>query len=212
MSKNSTVASAKSVKIVQMFLQILWYLGWVAVIIQLSLLVAVSFSDFRIKYVHLPIDVSYQSSDSEPVASPLTSPSSMPITGFSDLVVEAEMMDDYQGIVLLIPTLLLAGYMIIVLQLRRFLQTVRDGNPFISENPRRLRLIGWLVTLGAPLMGFLNHIYGRVFVHLVEIPEATLEVSKDVYPFVIFVGLIILVIAHVFDIGVKLQEEQNLTV
>lgn len=207
-----TVKSAKSVGFVWKLLQLFWYLGWLAAILLFGLLVMINFTDFRIKYVHLPVEVSYENIDGQQVASPLTSPSSVAVVGFSDLVVEADLMADYMGVMLLIPSLLMVGYLMIVFHLRRFLQTVREGNPFVPENPKRLRLIGWLVTLGAPVMGLLTHIYGRVFVHFVKIPGATLEVTKDIYPFVIIPGLIILVIAHVFEIGVKIQEEQNLTI
>ncbi|MCP4568049.1 MAG: DUF2975 domain-containing protein [FCB group bacterium] len=212
MSRNNTADSRKSVKLVGIVIQIFWYLGWMAVAMQLALLALVSFTDFHIKYIQLPIEVSFQTTSGEQIASSLTSSASMPIVGFSDPVVEAEMMADYQGLVLMIPTLLLAGYMTIVLQLRRFIKTVRGGDPFSPDNPKRLRLIGWLVTLGAPVVGILNQIYGRVFIHLVDVPGATLEVNKDIYPFVIFAGLLILIIARVFEVGVKIQEDQKLTI
>ena len=96
--------------------------------------------------------------------------------------------------------------------MRLFLRSVRRGSPFSRENPKILRGIGYTVAAGGPVVGTVNHIYGMVFIHSVDFPGAAVAVTMNVYPFVMFLGLIILVIAQVFDYGVKLQTEQDLTV
>jgi hypothetical protein len=47
---------------------------------------------------------------------------------------------------------------------------------------------------------------------MVDFPGATINVQMNPHPFVMLLGLVILVIAQVFDYGVKLQAEQDLTV
>ena len=117
-----------------------------------------------------------------------------------------------QGYLLLIPAALALGMLWIVFQLRQFLRSVRKGTPFNRENPRILRRIGYAVAVAGPVVGILNYIYGKVLVHFVDFPGATVDVPMNVYPFVMFLGLVIVVIAQVFDYGVKLQTEQDLTV
>ena len=135
-----------------------------------------------------------------------------PIVGYEGrVIVDATHMRN-PAVWLLIPTLIVAGYLFVVFQLRRVLRNVRQGQPFARDNARRLRIIGYMTLISGPAYGLLAHIYGRVHQYQLDIPDATINVPIDVYPFAIFAGLIVLVIAQVFDYGARLQSEQDLTV
>jgi hypothetical protein len=114
--------------------------------------------------------------------------------------------------VMVIPVALMLGYIWIGYHLRQFLKTVRRGMPFDPENARRLRLIGIGVTAAGPVYGSLQFLYGKIFMNLVNIPGATIDVTMDVYPFAIFAGLVILTLSQVFAYGARLQADQSLTV
>jgi len=97
-------------------------------------------------------------------------------------------------------------------QLRGVLCTLRDGKPFAPANARRLRRIAWLAILGelvrAAVVFFENQYPASHFVseglHFSARPEVNV--------FAIVNGLVILVIAEVFRIGTRLDEDQSLTV
>jgi hypothetical protein len=62
------------------------------------------------------------------------------------------------------------------------------------------------------VVGLLSHVYGSAYKHLVDFPGAVINVPFEAHPFVMFLGLVILVIAQVFDYGVTLQTDHDLTV
>ncbi|HUU45604.1 MAG TPA: DUF2975 domain-containing protein [Acidobacteriota bacterium] len=190
--------------------QILWYAGWVAAAINVALILATATSSFEVKYVRLPIEVTFD----QPLSTSYdhTTSETLPVVGYEGRVkVEAENMRWQTGW-LFIPALLLAGYLFIAYLLRAFIRTVRDGSPFIRENPKRLRTIGYCIAAAGPVYGILNFLYARVHLYQIDIPDACLEVPIDIHPLAIFLGLVILIIAQVFDYGVRLQTDQDLTV
>lgn len=203
--------SRRSLKIIAVFFEVAWYLTWVAVALSIALLVVVNVTDFRVKYIHLPMQVDYRNTEITPDFGSERPSSDLVVKGFSDLIVDASEAP-MQGYFLWIPALLSLGLLWIVQQVRQFLRSVRKGTPFIPENARILRRIGYVVTLGGPIIGILTFIYGMAYQSMVDFPGADVTVPMNVYPFVMFLGLVILVIAQVFDYGVKLQAEQDLTV
>lgn len=111
---------------------------------------------------------------------------------------------------------LLVGLLSLILwalsQLRGVLRTLRDGKPFEPANARRLRRIAWLAILGelvrAAVVFFENQYAASHFVS----EGLHFSARPDVNVFAIVNGLVILVIAEVFRIGARLDEDQSLTV
>ena len=111
---------------------------------------------------------------------------------------------------------LLVGSLTLVLwvlsQLRALFYTLREGKPFVPANAQRIRRIAWVTILGevlrATVVFFENYYAATHFVseglHFTARPELNV--------FAIFNGLIILVVAEVFRIGARLDEDQSLTV
>ena len=85
----------------------------------------------------------------------------------------------------------------ILYHLRCFFRLVAQGHPFAPEIPRRTRSIG----------------YAIIWLHYLDaLPGPHLIVGGGWSAELIFIGLVILVLARVFEVGVGMQEEQNLTV
>ena len=107
----------------------------------------------------------------------------------------------------------LALWLLILHRLKGFTASLRSGRPFVEENGRRLRTIGlavvgmWAVTV---LTGAAVHAYARG--HFVLEEQGSIALGFDVNPLMLFVGLMLLVIAEVFRIGTRLQEEQDATI
>jgi hypothetical protein len=120
------------------------------------------------------------------------------------------------GIFLSTTALLVALYLAIglwvLVQLRAVFRTLRDGRPFVAANAMRIRWIGSAVIVGEvvqSLVGFGGNAYAKA--HF-----AADALRFDAWPsidvFAIIHGLIILVIAEVFRVGARLDEDQSLTI
>jgi hypothetical protein len=96
--------------------------------------------------------------------------------------------------------------------LRDFFRTLRDGQPFVPANAIRLRRIAYLVIalelLRAGLVFMSNIVVANNFVAT----GLRFDARLDLNVFAIVHGLIILVIAEVFRVGTRLDEDQSLTV
>ena len=66
--------------------------------------------------------------------------------------------------------------------------------------------------ISGPVVGVMNYIYGLKYMSQIDIPGAVVDLDPDLYPLAIVLGLLIIVVGHVYDIGVRLQVEQDLTV
>lgn len=112
----------------------------------------------------------------------------------------------------LIVIVILAFALYVISQLRGVVRTVGAGQPFVPENALRIRRVA-LALIAGELAGsaivFAENYYAMTYV-----PVAGLQF--DAWPRVDVVsigyGLIILVIAEVFRIGTRLDEEQSLTI
>ncbi len=105
-------------------------------------------------------------------------------------------------------------YLFVAFMMRKIVRTARDGKPFTFENVRRVRLIGIIVMLLGPLQSLVHYLVALGYVEHLKIPGA--EVSAGITAGwtmnSLLLGLLILVLAQVFDMGVRLQSDSDLTV
>lgn len=117
--------------------------------------------------------------------------------------------------------------LIIFLFVRAFVNSLNDQSVFTNENVKRLRIIGILLLLAAPLNMlqdyFMQSIVDDYFIHNIFSLEGGISRRLGFWfgsstangTFVsswIVAGLIILVIAEVFKQGLRMKEEQDLTI
>lgn len=120
------------------------------------------------------------------------------------------------GMVLTTTALLAALYIAIALwvlvQLRAVFRTLRDGRPFVADNAKRIRWIGYAVIF-VEVVKSLALYGGNAYARTHFAADA---LRFDAWPtidvFAIIYGLIILVIAEVFRTGARLDEDQSLTI
>ncbi len=109
----------------------------------------------------------------------------------------------------------LALFMVVVVQLRGFFSTAIERRPFVRRNARRIRIIGLAFIVGGAAkvlhsLGF--YLYLR---KTFQIEGATLYLGafkNGINLDSILLGVVVLVIAEIFNVGAALQEEQELTV
>jgi hypothetical protein len=106
--------------------------------------------------------------------------------------------------------LLLAGLWL----LRGFLRSVLAGDPFGAANVRRLRGVGFILVLGAPLVELLNHsLRQQLFDNLPPHPSLNLGLPGFAIPGNALVGgLGAFILAEVLAYGLRLREDVEGTV
>ncbi len=97
-------------------------------------------------------------------------------------------------------------------QLLNFLDEVTNARLFVRQNAAAIRKIGWVVALYAPVAGLIQYLMTWALIDRVRLTGATLGFGFYVDISTVFLGLIIVVIAQIFDEGVKLKEEHDLTI
>ena len=211
MAELNRISKSRPLQIAWFFTNLLYWLGWLAAAMLFFLIIIMWTTDFEVKYARLPVQVEYAENSRGDIENSITSPRSIPVAGFNYLKVRADRLPGLNSMMLM-PAVLLAGFIWILFLLRRFLRNVRKGSPFAPDNPCHLKTIGWLVTIGGPVFGLFEFIYAKAYINLVDLPGATLTPVTDVHPFVIIAGLIIVVVASVYDAAVKIKSEADLTI
>lgn len=98
----------------------------------------------------------------------------------------------------------------IIHHLRKLVRTVEQGHPFDNENPGSIRRIAYGVFLWVPL-----RIFSKIMLEgISEVTQGGAFIDLLVRDFMIpvFLGTVILVIAKVFETGVRLRQDQSLTI
>lgn len=127
--------------------------------------------------------------------------------GLPEKVLRAHLFVQY--IVIL---LMLSIGLLIIYQLRRIFATMAGKTPFVGENVRRIRIIGIAVIIGSLLNTIARIMIGIYISSIVHVPGVELYANHKVDFGGIFLGGVTIILSEVFRYGVRLQEEQDHTV
>jgi len=109
-----------------------------------------------------------------------------------------------------------ALFFIGIVQMANMFEDVSRGKPFVLENARRLRNVGYCMAGGAIFTLLAQTAVMLLFRNEIMMKDASFAwywyVKSVLNPGLLFGGLIVIVISEVFRLGNKLQEEQELTV
>jgi hypothetical protein len=115
-----------------------------------------------------------------------------------------------------VSVLLAVGFLSLVLsvltQLRHIFRNLSRGLVFIPENARRMRRVGVTVIVGEVARAGLVYFWGYYTSLHFTANGLRFAASTDISGITIMGGFAILVIAEVFREGVRLQDEQSLTI
>ncbi len=112
----------------------------------------------------------------------------------------------------LIVIVILAFALYVVTQLRGVFWTLIAGRPFVPENAMRIRRVALAVIVGelaSSAIVFAENYYAMTYM---TIPGLQFDAWPRVDVVSVGYGLIIFVIAEVFRVGTRLDEEQSLTI
>ncbi len=97
----------------------------------------------------------------------------------------------------------------IVYHVRDVLDSIRDGEPFSRENVRRLRKIGVALLVYAPVKALLYFYTALRYLDRVSVTDARADVDVVFHFDIIAVGLVILIVAQLIDVGARVYEERD---
>jgi len=100
----------------------------------------------------------------------------------------------------------------VVFLLRRVFRAVVSGDPFKSRNSLYLRWTGYLIIAVEILDKALVFVLSAEVVSDLSIPGARLSAKFDWDFSGVFIGLVIVAIAHLFELAARIQREQELTI
>jgi hypothetical protein len=123
----------------------------------------------------------------------------------------------YLAMTALVMAVSLAFVLWVLSQLRAVFRTLRAGTPFVPDNVARIRRIGYAVILGElarTVLVFVSnyHVLSHFFVSSFSAERVRFTAWPDLSIATIVHGAIIVVLAEVFKVGTRLDEEQSLTV
>jgi serine phosphatase RsbU (regulator of sigma subunit) len=99
----------------------------------------------------------------------------------------------------------LAVVLFVLNRLRAIFRTLRDQNPFVARNASRIRMIGIVLVLGVLANAGLGGWHAEGVIRDFSIAGLTLEADRSVNTWVIFSGLILLMLAEVFRLGADMK-------
>jgi hypothetical protein len=112
----------------------------------------------------------------------------------------------------------LALYLLIFVKLRGFLLTLKEGDPFISENAGRIRTLGIVVIICEMLrtatdFSVVYYLKGNITSPIFDVTTLPLEFYLEYLRLdLIIIGLAVLVFSEIFRLGAIMREEQRLTI
>jgi hypothetical protein len=104
------------------------------------------------------------------------------------------------------------AHVVILRQLRYILATLAAGDPFVPENARRLRLIGWSVVVLELARYAIQAGTALIVAHFGQPASGALEVAFRPSFAAWTAALVLFVLAHVFREGARLRQQDQLTI
>jgi len=211
MTTESSIANASAVRFSLVLVNVLYWLAWIGAGIGILVMIAFAFGSFDSVYIWLPLEAEFSSGESVSSLSSSTA-DGISIVGFSQPKVPLNQLDSGYLLIVLPLIVVIAAALWLFHSLRRFLRNVRAGQIFAAENPGLLNRVGWIVVVAGPALGIIQLILGLSYLSLLDFPGVSISVDADFHWEMVLAGLVILVIAKVYDVAVQMKADAELTV
>jgi len=99
-----------------------------------------------------------------------------------------------------------------IILLRRVLSTTAGGRPFDRLNPSRLNRLGWVIVFSSAVASVIQYFLSKWVLSRFEPATVPLSPSMDIHQEWILCGLLVLVLAAIWNEAVRMAEEQSLTI
>lgn len=157
----------------------------------------------------MPLKIVYYESEAEiAIEGKNRFPAVLSTSGLAYIAVGAELWAIFIPMIIIILTLTFY----LLNQFRLIVRSVIKGDPFNDENPRRLKILGCFLTLAGPIEGLIGYTFTKPYAARMIIEGAKVSAYLDLHLRTVFSGLLILALAWVFESGIKMRKEQELTI
>jgi serine phosphatase RsbU (regulator of sigma subunit) len=99
----------------------------------------------------------------------------------------------------------LSVVLLVLNQLRAIFRSLRDQNPFVAPNASRIRMIGIVLVLGELASAGLGAWLAQRVTRDISVTGLTFKANLSINAWVIFSGLILLMLAEVFRMGAEMK-------
>jgi hypothetical protein len=96
--------------------------------------------------------------------------------------------------------------------LREVVQAILDGNPFVPENGRRVRRLGYAVLVIGFLGPFVEYIAATEILNRLPTTVPVVNPGPTFDAWIILAAVLILLLAHIWSYGLELERDQALTI
>jgi len=100
----------------------------------------------------------------------------------------------------------------IAFHLRKIFKSLTLALPFDPANIRRVKIIGWLVVVQGPLESLVKYWSANSLLPQVADMGWKMESALNFQYQSILFGILILALVHIFEVGARLQQDQELTI
>jgi len=104
----------------------------------------------------------------------------------------------------------IAFYQYVQVLLKRIMKHIKNEHPFNPTNVKYLMWMGFGFLIASVVLPLINSFLFSNIINTLELFEAGVNLSPNFQA--IFMGVIILIVAYIFDYGAYLQEEHDMTV
>ncbi len=197
----AALQSSRLVRILHFLLGASWWILLLVVV----MIVALVFLPTDGATFDVDVPMRFQFSDPEFGLSPAsTMVSSASVSDLQGKVKLASSEDVFKWVALVPAIGLLFFVMLILRSSRKIVRTLRDGNPFLPANVRRIRWLGFLFLLQS-LISSSYSTFGVLLVRRwIEFEDIVLKTTVKIHFTPLFFGLLLFVLAEVFRLGAEL--------
>lgn len=108
--------------------------------------------------------------------------------------------------------ILAIGLAYITYLLRAVVQAIREGDPFMAENARRIRRIGYMVLILGFVGPAVEHLAATEILNRLPPTTPVLNPGPTFDIRIVLVALFILLLAHIWSYGLELERDRALTI
>ncbi len=114
---------------------------------------------------------------------------------------------------IMVVMVLLVGVLCIWM-LKSIVKSLCNSSPFVKENVKRIRIIGWALLIQAYLKQFLYYAFAKSLMDasLLNGVQPALQPRLNIIPEGALLALFVLILAEIFNYGCTLQHEHDTTV
>lgn len=136
------------------------------------------------------------------------------ITSYSIESITANVENEGLGYTIVIPSLLLTAFIFLVIAIYKFIRLIRDitkGNIFIKQNYKRLKWVSWALAIMFLYDTIKTNLEYNTIETVLSIPGYQIEPLR-LHWNILWVALVFALFAQIFALGIKMKEEQELTI